>query len=111
MAARDTPVMRQHADAKREYPEAIVFFRLGDFYEMFGEDAIVAAGALDLVLTSRNKGQVRRAPSRRARLHHALARSRPPSCAMRAAGRSGKMPRSGSQTGRQSHYARVGDGG
>lgn len=62
MAARDTPVMRQHADAKREYPEAIVFFRLGDFYEMFGEDAIVAAGALDLVLTSRNKGQADEIP-------------------------------------------------
>src|SRR5512138_2715246 len=56
MSAKDTPVMRQHADAKRAHPKRIVFFRLGDFYEMFGEDAVFAAKALDLVLTSRNKG-------------------------------------------------------
>lgn len=56
MAAKETPVMRQHAEAKRAHPNRIVFFRLGDFYEMFGEDAVVAAKALDLVLTSRNKG-------------------------------------------------------
>jgi DNA mismatch repair protein MutS len=57
MAGRHTPVMQQHADAKRAHPDAIVFFRLGDFYEMFGEDAIVGAKALDLTLTSRNKGK------------------------------------------------------
>lgn len=56
MSAKDTPVMRQHAEAKRAHPNRIVFFRLGDFYEMFGEDAVYAARALDLVLTSRNKG-------------------------------------------------------
>ncbi len=56
MAAQDTPVMRQHAEAKRAHPDAIVFFRLGDFYEMFGSDATIAAKLLDLVLTSRNKG-------------------------------------------------------
>jgi DNA mismatch repair protein MutS len=56
MAAKETPVMRQHAEAKRAHPNRIIFFRLGDFYEMFGEDAVVAAKALDLVLTSRNKG-------------------------------------------------------
>jgi DNA mismatch repair protein MutS len=56
MSAKDTPVMRQHAEAKRAHPNRIVLFRLGDFYEMFGEDAVVAAKALDLVLTSRNKG-------------------------------------------------------
>lgn len=56
MSAKDTPVMRQHAEAKRAHPNRIVFFRLGDFYEMFGEDAVYAAKALDLVLTSRNKG-------------------------------------------------------
>jgi DNA mismatch repair protein MutS len=49
--------MQQHAAAKRAYPDAIVFFRLGDFYEMFGEDAVVAARNLDLTLTSRNKGK------------------------------------------------------
>jgi DNA mismatch repair protein MutS len=57
MAGPKTPVMQQHAAAKRAYPDAIVFFRLGDFYEMFGEDAVVAAGLLELVLTSRNKGK------------------------------------------------------
>ena len=56
MSARDTPVMRQHAEAKREHPDALIFFRLGDFYELFGQDAIVAAPLLELVLTSRNKG-------------------------------------------------------
>ena len=56
MSARDTPVMRQHAEAKREFPDALIFFRLGDFYELFGQDALIAAPLLDLVLTSRNKG-------------------------------------------------------
>ena len=47
--------MRQYLDAKRQYPDAIVFFRMGDFYEMFYEDALVAARALELTLTSRAK--------------------------------------------------------
>src|SRR3954467_5253140 len=50
-----TPVMRQYLDAKRQYRDAIVFFRMGDFYEMFYEDALVAARALDLTLPSRSK--------------------------------------------------------
>ena len=55
-AAKDaTPAMRQYFDAKRQYRDAIVFFRMGDFYEMFYEDALVAARALDLTLTSRSK--------------------------------------------------------
>jgi DNA mismatch repair protein MutS len=57
MSARTTPVMQQHAAAKSAHPDAIVFFRLGDFYEMFGEDAVVAAPLLDLTLTSRNRGK------------------------------------------------------
>jgi DNA mismatch repair protein MutS len=57
MSARHTPVMQQHAAAKRAYPDAIVFFRLGDFYEMFGDDAVLASSLLDLTLTSRNKGK------------------------------------------------------
>ena len=57
MSARETPVMKQHAAAKRAYPDAILFFRLGDFYEMFGEDAVVCAHELELTLTSRNKGK------------------------------------------------------
>jgi DNA mismatch repair protein MutS len=47
--------MRQYLEAKRQYRDAIVFFRMGDFYEMFYEDALVAARALDLTLTSRSK--------------------------------------------------------
>jgi DNA mismatch repair protein MutS len=47
--------MRQYLDAKRQYRDAIVFFRMGDFYEMFYEDALVAARALELTLTSRSR--------------------------------------------------------
>jgi DNA mismatch repair protein MutS len=49
--------MQQHAAAKRAHPDAIVFFRLGDFYEMFEDDAVLCARLLDLTLTSRNKGK------------------------------------------------------
>src|SRR6187402_1205721 len=54
-SATATPAMRQYLDAKRQYRDAIVFFRMGDFYEMFYEDALVAARALELTLTSRSK--------------------------------------------------------
>lgn len=57
MAGRQTPVMQQHAAAKEACPDAIVFFRLGDFYEMFGDDAVRASRLLELTLTSRNKGK------------------------------------------------------
>ncbi len=53
--AAATPAMRQYLDAKRQYPDAIVFFRMGDFYEVFYEDALVVARALELTLTSRAK--------------------------------------------------------
>ncbi|MBL8605959.1 MAG: DNA mismatch repair protein MutS [Myxococcales bacterium] len=48
--------MRQYRDAKAKYPDAALFFRLGDFYELFFEDAVTVARALDLTLTARNKG-------------------------------------------------------
>ncbi len=51
-----TPVMRQFLSAKAKYPDAIVFFRLGDFYEMFYDDARRAAALLDIALTSRGTG-------------------------------------------------------
>ncbi|KPK14300.1 MAG: hypothetical protein AMJ62_13230 [Myxococcales bacterium SG8_38] len=51
-----TPVMRQFLRAKEQHPDAIVFFRLGDFYEMFYEDAVRAAAILDIALTSRGTG-------------------------------------------------------
>ena len=47
--------MRQYLDAKLQHPDALVFFRMGDFYEMFYEDALVTARALELTLTSRSK--------------------------------------------------------
>ena len=47
--------MRQYLDAKQQYRDAILFFRMGDFYEIFYEDALVAARALELTLTSRSK--------------------------------------------------------
>jgi DNA mismatch repair protein MutS len=57
MAGSPTPVMQQHAAAKRAYPAAIVFFRMGDFYEMFGADAVLGSKLLDLTLTARNRGK------------------------------------------------------
>lgn len=53
----DTPLMRQFLQVKAAQPDGILFFRMGDFYEMFFEDAVVAAKALDLTLTSRDKGK------------------------------------------------------
>ncbi len=50
-----TPVMRQFLEAKAEHADALLFFRMGDFYELFYEDAGIAARALDLTLTARNK--------------------------------------------------------
>ena len=50
-----TPAMRQYLAAKKQYPDAIVFFRMGDFYEMFYDDAIKGSEALELTLTSRSK--------------------------------------------------------
>ena len=47
--------MRQYAAVKKEHPNALVFFRLGDFYELFFEDAVVASHELQITLTSRNK--------------------------------------------------------
>jgi len=50
-----TPAMRQYLGAKKQYPDAILFFRMGDFYEMFYEDAIKGSQVLELALTSRSK--------------------------------------------------------
>jgi DNA mismatch repair protein MutS len=54
--------MRQYERVKREHKDAILVFRLGDFYEMFYEDAELGAAALDLTLTSRNNGKAKRVP-------------------------------------------------
>jgi DNA mismatch repair protein MutS len=55
MSVAATPAMRQYLDAKQKHRDAIMLFRMGDFYEMFYEDALVAARALELTLTSRSK--------------------------------------------------------
>ena len=60
--AKTTPMMQQYLEIKSEYPDAILFFRLGDFYEMFMDDAVVAARVLDITLTSRNKGATEEIP-------------------------------------------------
>src|SRR6202050_3205914 len=52
---RSPPLMRQYAAVKKEHPTALLFFRLGDFYELFFDDALVAAKELQITLTSRNK--------------------------------------------------------
>jgi DNA mismatch repair protein MutS len=57
-----TPMLEQYFEIKRQAPDAILFFRMGDFYEMFFEDAEKAAPLLDLVLTARNKGHEHEAP-------------------------------------------------
>jgi len=55
MTEPSTPLMRQYAAVKKDHPTALLFFRLGDFYELFFEDAIVASKELQITLTSRNK--------------------------------------------------------
>ncbi|MDP9264155.1 MAG: DNA mismatch repair protein MutS, partial [Acidobacteriota bacterium] len=55
MPEASTPLMRQYAAIKKDHPEALLFFRLGDFYELFFEDAVIAARELQITLTSRNK--------------------------------------------------------
>src|SRR3954469_8970147 len=55
MTEPSTPLMRQYAAIKKQHPTALLFFRLGDFYELFFEDAVVAARELQITLTSRNK--------------------------------------------------------
>lgn len=59
---RTTPVREQYLQIKRQYPDAILFFRLGDFYETFDQDAKIAARELDIVLTSRNVAKNQRVP-------------------------------------------------
>ncbi len=55
MTEPSTPLMRQYAAVKKDHPTALLFFRLGDFYELFFDDAVVAAKELQITLTSRNK--------------------------------------------------------
>ena len=52
----ETPLMQQHGAIKQKYPDAILLFRVGDFYETFGSDAIIASQVLGITLTKRNNG-------------------------------------------------------
>lgn len=54
MSSSDTPLMKQHTAIKAKYPDAILLFRVGDFYETFGQDAVTAARILGITLTKRN---------------------------------------------------------
>src|SRR4029453_17628443 len=67
-----TPAMRQYLEVKRLHRDAIVFFRMGDFFEMFYEDALTAARALDLTLTSRARDTAGDAIPMCGVPHHAL---------------------------------------
>ena len=57
-----TPMMKQYLEIKEKYPDCILFFRVGDFYEMFFEDGKTASRALELVLTGKDCGLSERAP-------------------------------------------------
>jgi DNA mismatch repair protein MutS len=52
----DTPMMQQHRAIKQKYPDAVLLFRVGDFYETFGQDAVIASQVLGITLTKRNNG-------------------------------------------------------
>ncbi|UCC60165.1 MAG: DNA mismatch repair protein MutS [Dehalococcoidia bacterium] len=71
MTQRTTPIRTQYLKIKRSYPQAIVFFRLGDFYETFDEDAKIVSSELEIVLTSREMGKGQRYPMAGIP-HHAL---------------------------------------
>ena len=57
-----TPIRQQYLEIKRQYPDTIVFFRLGDFYETFDRDAEITSRELDIVLTSRSVAKNNRIP-------------------------------------------------
>jgi DNA mismatch repair protein MutS len=57
-AGSDSPMMQQHKAIKQKYPDAILLFRVGDFYETFGQDAITTSSVLGITLTKRNSGDI-----------------------------------------------------
>jgi DNA mismatch repair protein MutS len=61
-----TPMMAQYLEIKAQHPDALLFYRMGDFYEMFFDDAVAAAEALDIALTKRGKHRRRHPDVRRA---------------------------------------------
>jgi len=71
-AAADTPLMQQHNAIKQRYPDAILLFRVGDFYETFGSDAIITSKVLGITLTKRNNGAASGSSELAGFPHHAL---------------------------------------
>lgn len=65
-----TPMMQQYMKTKEEYKDCILFYRLGDFYEMFFDDALVASKELDITLTGKNCGLYRTMTSEPDPRHH-----------------------------------------
>ncbi|MBO1699981.1 hypothetical protein HJW21_25135, partial [[Clostridium] symbiosum] len=57
-----TPMMQQYMETKKQYPDCILFYRLGDFYEMFFEDALTASRELNITLTGRAGGMEEKIP-------------------------------------------------
>lgn len=62
MAKKQTPMMEQYLDIKSRYSEELLFFRLGDFYELFNDDALIASRELNITLTGRPTGDEERTP-------------------------------------------------
>ena len=62
MSKKQTPMLEQYLDIKSRYSEELLFFRLGDFYELFNEDALVASRELNITLTGRPTGDEERTP-------------------------------------------------
>lgn len=71
-AASETPLMQQHNAIKARYPDAVLLFRVGDFYETFGQDAIIAARVLGITLTKRNNGSATTGSELAGFPHHSL---------------------------------------
>jgi DNA mismatch repair ATPase MutS len=59
-SSKETPLMKQYNQIKAKYPDALLLFRVGDFYETFGEDAVRAAKILGIILTKRGAGKYKR---------------------------------------------------
>ena len=57
-----TPMLRHYLELKAEHPDALLFYRMGDFYELFYDDAVRAAAMLELTLTARHRGSPNEAP-------------------------------------------------
>ena len=60
--SKETPVRAQYNRIKEQYPDILLLFRMGDFYETFGEDAKILSQLLDIALTSREMGKGQRVP-------------------------------------------------